>query len=93
MASVVCARPLAASAAGAEASGKPEVPLRAYRLVPEVPAGAPDEFELVARLGITGTIDHPIVGGGEEYARSFSSTPGTISADGVYLAGEYPPSC
>ncbi len=38
-------------------------------------------------LRLAGTIDHPIVTGGEEYARSFDSTPGTISSEGVVLSG------
>ncbi len=33
-----------------------------------------------------GTIHHPVAEFGEEYARSFGETPGTISSDGVFLA-------
>ncbi len=33
-----------------------------------------------------GKIDHPVQQPGEEYARSFSYTPGTISSQGVFLA-------
>lgn len=33
-----------------------------------------------------GKIDHPVQQPGEEYARSFSYTPGTISSEGVFLA-------
>ncbi len=34
-----------------------------------------------------GTIHHPLETQAEEYARSFSETPGTISAEGVFLGG------
>ncbi|MFG0316671.1 MAG: M1 family aminopeptidase, partial [Planctomycetota bacterium JB042] len=37
-------------------------------------------------LRYEGTIHHPLETDGEEYARSFSSTPGTIGEEGVYLA-------
>ena len=38
-------------------------------------------------LHYEGEIYHPLVSEGEEYARSFTETPGLISAEGVYLAG------
>lgn len=37
-------------------------------------------------LRYQGKIDHPVQQPGEEYARSFSYTPGTISSEGVFLA-------
>ena len=37
-------------------------------------------------LRYDGVIHHPLQKRGEEYARSFSETPGTISAQGVYLS-------
>jgi aminopeptidase N len=42
----------------------------------------------------TQTIDHPIAKEGEDYARGFAETEGTIQADGVFLSGTskwYPP--
>src|SRR5262245_35101367 len=33
------------------------------------------------------TIDHPIAKEGEDYARGFAETEGTIQADGVFLSG------
>ncbi|MCK6458431.1 MAG: M28 family peptidase [Planctomycetes bacterium] len=51
------------------------VPLREH----EVPAGGPIRYR--------GTIFHPLETQAEEYARSFSETPGTISAEGVFLGG------
>jgi aminopeptidase N len=42
----------------------------------------------------TMTIDHPIAKEGEDYARGFAETEGTIQADGVFLSGAskwYPP--
>jgi hypothetical protein len=51
------------------------VPLRQH----EVPEGGPIRYR--------GTIHHPLETQAEEYARSFSETPGTISAEGVFLGG------
>ncbi len=48
-------------------------------------AGGPPPAELPLRL--RGVIDHPLVEEEQEYARSFSRTPGTISEAGVFLAG------
>jgi len=55
------------------------------------------EFEITSRDGtwpdrpvplrLTGTIHHPLVAEEQEYARSFSRTPGTISEEGVVLSG------
>ena len=39
------------------------------------------------RLAIRGALHHPIEAEGEEYARSFSSSPGIIDAEGVVLSG------
>ncbi len=39
------------------------------------------------RLKYSGVIYHPLAEQAENYARSFSETPGLISADGVYLSG------
>lgn len=38
-------------------------------------------------LQYAGTIHHPIAATGSEYARSFSVSPGLITADGVFLSG------
>ncbi|MDP3279864.1 MAG: signal protein PDZ, partial [Nitrosomonas sp.] len=37
-------------------------------------------------LQFSGKIHHPVQGPGQEYARSFGSTPGVISPEGVFLA-------
>ncbi len=39
------------------------------------------------KLRLRGTIHHPLQTESEEYARSFSRTPGTISKEGVFLGG------
>ena len=63
-----------------------------------VEALAVREWELVAPGGIwpkpavltleyRGKIHHPLVSEGQEYARSFSRTSGTISDEGVFLSG------
>ncbi len=39
------------------------------------------------RVRYSGTITHPVTREGEEYARSFSSTPGIVCDEGVYLGG------
>lgn len=61
-----------------------------------VPARAPNLFKSYTvtlapgvedfTLRYQGKIDHPVQQPGEEYARSFSYTPGTISSEGVFLA-------
>ncbi len=38
-------------------------------------------------LGISGTIHHPVAQQSEEYAKGFSTSPGIISEEGVYLGG------
>jgi hypothetical protein len=58
----------------------PRIPLEHYTV--SLPPGRRD-FVLKYR----GVIHHPIRQEGEEYARSFSETPGIISSDGVFLAG------
>ncbi len=57
------------------------VPLTEYRVRGDgtTPVG---EFE----LHYSGTIHHPVVSGGEEYARSFSGSPGLIDPAGVVLS-------
>lgn len=55
-----------------------QIPVEEYRVI--LPAG---KRELL--LKYQGTVDHPEEAG-EEYARSFGETPGTLSAEGVYLA-------
>ena len=57
------------------------VPLEAWRLRRAEEASGPVEI----RYG--GVIHHALQTQGEEYQRSFSETPGIISADGVFLAG------
>ena len=39
------------------------------------------------RFHFTKTIDHPIAKEGEDYARGFAETQGTIQAEGVFLSG------
>ncbi|MBN1348897.1 M20/M25/M40 family metallo-hydrolase [candidate division KSB1 bacterium] len=59
-----------------------DVPLRHYTLAiadPTKPA--------VIKLKYSGEVYHPIKQQSEEYARSFSETPGIISAEGVVLYG------
>lgn len=55
-----------------------QIPVEEYRVI--LPAGKRELF-----LKYQGTVDHPEEAG-EEYARSFGETPGTLSAEGVYLA-------
>ncbi len=62
------------------------VPLRTWEIRPSggattwpVDGAVPLRFE--------GRIHHPVVTGSEEYARSFSGTPGTIGDEGVVLSG------
>ncbi len=52
----------------------------AYRLVTDKPAAA-------FTLNYRGVISHPPGEQAQEYSRSFSETPGTISPDGCYLSG------
>ncbi len=55
------------------------IPLDTYTLT--IPA---DTQTVVLRY--EGEIDHPLAKQGEEYARSFTETPGLISQQGIYLA-------
>jgi len=66
---------------GAAESG---VALREYLLTPA--DGEPAE-ERILELRYRGKIHHPLVEESEEYARSFSRTPGTIEEQGVVLSG------
>jgi hypothetical protein len=61
-----------------------EVELKAYRLRPDPQAPA---RRATLELRYAGTIHHPLVEESEEYARSFSRTPGTIEPGGVVLSG------
>ncbi len=62
------------------------VPVRTWEARPAGGATTwPGDAPLPLRLA--GAIHHPIVTGAEEYARSFSQTPGTISEEGVVLSG------
>lgn len=72
-------KPLADENAGA----KRVPPVKRYALVPKGDAkGTP-----VAQLEYSGTIHHSVRQASEEYARSFSQTPGTIEEQGVFLGG------
>ena len=63
-----------------------EVPVTTYEARPaDGSATWPGDAPLTLQL--VGLIDHPVVSGAEEYARSFAQTPGTISAEGVMLSG------
>ncbi|SFK26652.1 PDZ domain-containing protein [Nitrosomonas aestuarii] len=55
------------------------VPLKHYTLMPDVQAQS-------VTLHYSGTINHAVQGAGQEYARSFSYSPGVISSEGVFLA-------
>lgn len=55
------------------------VPLRHYTLIPE-------SLSEPVTLHYSGTIHHAVQEPGQEYARSFSYTPGVISSEGVFLA-------
>ncbi|MCP4900419.1 MAG: M20/M25/M40 family metallo-hydrolase, partial [bacterium] len=57
------------------------VPLEGWILQPSSDAPATVEVHY------SGVIHHPLATAGEEYQRSFSETPGTISDEGVFLAG------
>ncbi len=56
------------------------VPVESYKVVL-----SPGERRFTLRYA--GTVHHPVTDLGEEYARSFSVSPGLISAQGVFLAG------
>lgn len=59
----------------------PEItPVELWELT--VPQGVP-----AVSLAYGGVIHHPIEQKGEDYARSFGETPGTVSPDGVVLSG------
>ena len=58
--------------------------LRTWELRRTAPAA---DRPLAARLRLAGTIHHPLETESQEYARSFSRTPGTIDAGGVFLGG------
>ncbi|MCA9567615.1 MAG: M20/M25/M40 family metallo-hydrolase, partial [Myxococcales bacterium] len=57
------------------------VPLERYRLVTKK-----KKPRYPVEIAYGGPIVHPLATQGEEYQRSFSETPGTIQADGVFLA-------
>ncbi len=59
-------------------AGSP-VPLKHYTLTL-----SPEQEQVT--LHYSGKINHPVQGPGQEYARSFSYTPGVISDEGVFLA-------
>ncbi len=58
------------------------VPRKHYILQPK--SSWPDDGRI--HLQYTGTVDHPLAQEGPEGERSFSTTPGTISETGIYLA-------
>jgi len=62
-----------------EASRARPVPLKHYTVT--LPPGQ-KEFT----LHYNGKINHPVQGPGQEYARSFSYTPGVISNEGIFLS-------
>lgn len=61
------------------ASDARPIPLKHYTLT--LPPQQKD-----VTLHFSGKINHPVQGPGQEYARSFSYTPGVISNEGVFLA-------
>ncbi|MFQ5655462.1 MAG: M1 family metallopeptidase [Planctomycetota bacterium] len=69
---------------GINEDGEREVPLREHLIRPATGAW-PEKTSF--RLRYRGSIHHPLATEGEEYARSFSSTPGIISEEGVVLSG------
>ncbi|MCK6623271.1 MAG: M28 family peptidase [Calditrichaceae bacterium] len=58
-------------------------PLKHYTV--KLPAANKEDFTFILRYA--GKIHHPIQEQAEEYARSFSETPGLIDSAGVYLGG------
>ncbi len=60
-----------------------EFPIEEYRIRHSLQ----ESRDLIITLRYDGTIDHPLEEVSEEYARGFSTTPGIISTDGVFLAG------
>jgi aminopeptidase N len=74
--------------AGASGSGEEgenhRLRVKTYELIAR--PGAPEKG-IKAVLELKGTIHHPLVAEGVEYARSFSRTPGTIEERGVFLSG------
>jgi len=56
--------------------------LAVYELRSSSEAALPEKIS----ISFEGAIDHPLKSQGEEYARSFSETPGIISSDGVFLS-------
>lgn len=60
-------------------SGDASVPLKRYKLTL-----SPAQQSIV--LHYSGAINHPVQAPGQEYSRSFGSTPGVISEQGVFLA-------
>ncbi|MBM3266112.1 MAG: M20/M25/M40 family metallo-hydrolase [Candidatus Sericytochromatia bacterium] len=69
-----------AAAHGQNAAGDAAVPVETFR-VRLVPGARAFELEYGGR------VHHPPREQGEEYARSFKESPGTVGTDGVYLAG------
>ncbi len=67
--------------------GKDPNDKRSLRLKTWVLHPKPDTPAKTVRIKISGTIHHPLEMESEEYARSFSRTPGTISGEGVFLGG------
>src|SRR6267142_1432786 len=56
-----------------------------HAIVVEGAMESPSEKEKTFKF--TKTIDHPIAQEGEDYARGFAETEGTIQAEGVFLSG------
>jgi len=67
----------------AEFEIKKKIPITHYSIESREKSKDTNSFFLVYE----GTISHPIVQVGAEYARGFSETPGIISEEGVFLAG------
>ncbi|UCF66619.1 MAG: M20/M25/M40 family metallo-hydrolase [Acidobacteriota bacterium] len=65
--------------------GPSSVPLREYRLQPV--SSTNEQSAATVRIVYSGQIYHPLVSEAEEYARSFSRTPGLIAEEGVVLSG------
>jgi aminopeptidase N len=75
-------------------AAKADIPLPAQNAATGVSAPVPVRYRVVLPVGQTrftlryhGHIRHELQQGGEEYARQFSETPGTITKQGVFLAG------